>query len=401
MLNHGQFFFVCLMVVSCCFAISCNNQPTDHGSIPGNEPPDTFFAPKPLDGSMNNSFKLRLEWRGNDGDGVIKGYEYRVDGPLYDNSWQFTESFFENFKFRNGWYTVDVRAVDNSANVDPTPATLTFHVLGPTFDKGILIIDDTISDQNTESREDAIWDSVMTGAGYNHYTLWDYHERFGTVRPVFVAAANDTDGTGAQSTGLGEFSTIIWYTDPTGNLGLNKGYLQDYLDMGGNLWIAGGNPMESLTGDSPNGSNLPTSGMAYTYFRVLRADMASLNLDWLLSVSEPYPDIATSYHIPNTPISQYVSVQANQLVPLPDARSLYVFNQNYYTDATNRQVNSEKFSGTPCAIVYKGETFKTAMFGFPLINAKRVGPTWVNLVNTQAMTKIVQNILENEFEEPK
>lgn len=57
---------------------SCNNQPTDQGLTSGSKPPETAFAPLPLDGSMNNAFKLRLEWHGNDSDGIIQGYEYRI-----------------------------------------------------------------------------------------------------------------------------------------------------------------------------------------------------------------------------------------------------------------------------------------------------------------------------------
>src|SRR5262245_2942555 len=129
---------ICIPVVPCALLLSsCNRQPTDQGARVANEPPETTFSPTPLEGSINNSFKLRLEWHANDADGIIKGYEYRVAGPLFDNAWIFTESFFVDFKFRDGWYTVEVRGVDNTGNIDPTPAKRSLHVLGPTFDKGI------------------------------------------------------------------------------------------------------------------------------------------------------------------------------------------------------------------------------------------------------------------------
>jgi hypothetical protein len=373
---------------------SCNNQPTNTGKIETSAPPETAFAPTPLDSSRNNAFKLRLEWHGNDPDGIVQGYEYRVQGPLFDNTWQATKSFFVDFKFRNGWYTVEVRAVDNTGTSDPTPAKLRFHVLGPTFDKGILIMDDDPKDVFIEPLTDAYYDSLMRGAGYTKYTVWDYQAQFATQRPTFTTTANGE--------GLGAFSTVIWYTNPAGNLGLNERMIQDYLDMGGNLWVAGSNVIESLTGASPSGNDLAPNSIPYKYFHVLRAKAADLNLDWLLGVDNRFPDLQTSYQVPRTTIFQYLATRANQLVPQPDAQPLYLFSGNYYRDTRRSiNVNSEEFANTPCAIIYRGNTFKSALFGFPLVSVARIGAVTVNLVNTAAMTATVRHMLVNEFNEPK
>jgi hypothetical protein len=399
MLKCEKLFMMIALVGGIFIAVSCNKQPTTQ-ALKENNLPETFFAPTPLDGSMNNSFKLRVEWHGSDTDGIIKGYEYRVNGPLYDNTWQFTESFYVDFRFRHGWYTIEVRAKDNTGAVDPTPVKLRLHILGPTFDKGILIMDDESVDPNIEARVDAYYDTLMSEAGYPNYTVWDYQQKFSTKKPAFVAPPSDTGGT--QAEGLGRYTTIIWYTNATGNLGLNKTALQDYLDMGGNLLIAGVDPLQSLTGESPSGADLATNNPAYKYFHVLRAKAANLNIDWILGVAKEYPDLRTSYQVPRTTIFQYLSGVATQLVPLPDARPLYIFSPNYYTDTSRRiQINSEEFAGTPCAVVYNGKTFNTALFGFPLVAFVRAGATYVNVVNTPAMTQVLKNILENEFKQPK
>lgn len=377
---------------------SCNNQPTDQGQTRGSKPPETAFAPLPLEGSMNNAFKLRLEWHGNDSDGIIQGYEYRITGPLFDNTWTFTESFFVNFKFRNGWHTIEVRAIDNTGTVDPTPAKLNFHVLGPTFDKGILIMDDEPNAAATEALVDAYYDSLMIGAGYTRYTVWDYQAQFATSRPVFNPPPNDTTGV----VGIGAFTTIIWYTTAAGNIGLNERILQDYLDMGGNLWVCGSNVIEAITGNSPTGVEFSPNSMPYKYFHALRAKAANLNLDWLIGLDDRFPDASTSYQVPNTTIFQYFLTEVNQLIPQPDAMPVYFFSSNYYRDTRRAiDVNSEEFAGTPNAIVYKGDTFKTALFGFPLVSIARAGTASFNIVNTAAMTKTVRYILEQEFQEPK
>lgn len=380
---------------------SCNRQPTDQGARLDNQPPETAFAPTPTEGSQNNAFKLRLEWHANDVDGIIKGYEYRVDGPLFDNTWQFTESFYVDFKFRDGWYTVEVRGVDNTGNVDPTPARRRLHVLGPTFDKGLLVMDDEALSGANETAADAIYDFLMRAAGYTQYTVWDYQQLFSTSRPIFAPAENDTDATGQRKAGLGSFTTIIWYTQAAGNLGLNQNALRDYLDMGGNLLIAGVNPLESLTGEAPSGADMPTSGLAYKYFRILRAKTAEINIDQLLSYDSSLPHIRSRMQLTATN-TQYLRGETNQLVPSYDAEALYSYSTNYYRSG-NVEVNSEEFAGLPIAQYHRGGFFNTAVFGFPLVVITRspVTRTLMNLLDTQAEAQGLRFVLQDVFQEPQ
>ena len=394
-----QFAFGTLVLAG--VLVSCNRQPTDKGASFGDQAPETAFAPTPIEGSTNNSYKLRLEWHGNDSDGIIKGYEYRVQGAQNNNAWQFTEDFFVNFRLRDGWYTVEVRAVDNTGNADPTPAKLRFHVLGPTFDKGLLLMDD--EPPNTaviETMTDASYDSILKEAGYANYTSWDYQKQFATGRPVFVS--NQLDSAGQRQISLSSFTTIIWYSTSTGNLGLNKSSLQDYLDMGGNLIIAGSGTLESLTGETPTGADLPTSGLAFRNFRVLRAKTIDMYVDQILSAHPAMPNLKTSYLIPRTTITQYLKAPMNQLVPLFDAEPLFAFSTNYYRDASrNINVNSEEFAGLSCAQLYRGPNFNAAIFGFPLVSVVRAGAANVNLVNRKAMTEAVRYLLADVFKAPR
>lgn len=390
----------CGAVALAAICVSCNRQPTDKGQSFGDQAPETAFAPAPLDGSMNNPFKLRLEWHGNEADGLIKGYEYRIEGPAQNNAWQFTEDFFVSFRLRDGWYTVEVRAVDNNGNADPTPAKRRFHVLGPTFDQGLLLVDDEFNTGVTETLTDAAYDSMLQEAGYSQYTTWDYRELFAAARPKFVS--NQTDSLGRREISLSSFTTIVWYTTPTGNLGLNKSSLQDYLDMGGNLVLAGNGVLQSLTGETPTGTDLPTSSLAFRYGRVLRAKAAELSVDQILSAHSHLPNLNTSYKIPRTVLTQYLRASMNQLVPLFDAEPLFRFNTNYYRDTSrNLDVNSEEFAGLACAVLYRGESYNTALFGFPLVSVVRVGGVNVNLVDRKGMTEVMRYLLADVFKEPQ
>lgn len=389
-----------ILVVLLCAAImvSCNRQPTDKGQSFGDSAPETAFAPTPLNNSTNNAYKLRLEWHGNDSDGIIKGYEYRVQGAQNNNTWKFTEEFFADLRLRDGWYDVEVRAVDNAGNADPSPAKLRFHVLGPTFDRGILLMDDELTTGITETLTDAAYDSIMKEAGYADYTSWDYQQRFATARPKFVS--NVVEASGQREISLSSFTTIIWFTTPTGNLGLNKSSLQDYLDMGGNLLLAGSGTLESLTGETPTGTDLPTSGLAFRNFHVLRAKTIDMYADRILSAQPNLPHLNTSYKIPRTVITQYLKAPMNQLVPLFDAQPLFVFNTNYFRDsARNIDINNEEFAGLTCAQLYRGPVYNAAIFGFPLVSVVRAGAANVNLVDRKAMTQVMRYLLADVFKE--
>ncbi len=396
----GQNFSLRVTAVLLIIFSACNKQPTGKGETFDNQPPETAFAPTPPEGSMNNAFKLRVEWHANDADGIIKKYEYRVDGPLYDNAWISTASFFVDFKFRNGWYTIEVRAEDNAGNVDPTPAKRRFHVQGPTFDEGILLLDDDHLSGTNKTVADAIYDSVMHFAGYSRYSKWDYEALFlqRNLRPLFTAAASDTEATGKRKPSLGSFSTIIWYTHPEGNIHLNKNTLQDYLDMGGNLIIAGFNPLEALTGDSARGEEFPASSLAYKYFRLQRASTVKIYADQILSARPNLPDIRTALRR-QTGFIHYLYGETNQLVPF-DAEPLFVYSRNFYHDAgRNLDINSEEFAGLPCAVWHRGQNFNTAIFGFPLVYLTLVSFKQINLLDTRAAGQAVGYLLREIFEE--
>ena len=281
---------ICTIVVIHLLFFGCERKPSKPGTPVGNQVPETKFGPIPSYGSMNNPYKLRLEWHGNDADGTILLYQYKVaevdstgrikppeEWHLYFNEWKETEHFAVDFKFRKGWYKVWVRAIDNDEASDPLPDSLLFHINGPTFDRGILLVDDDITPMpSDEEGVDAWYESILMNAGYTKYEVWDYAEKFGYTRfPAFVTVPGDTDATGQGYTPLGAFSTIIWYVDTNpnkNNISKNEETLTEYLDMGGNLCLSGMEPMKSILGGSPTGARLPTSSFAYEYLHILSAD---------------------------------------------------------------------------------------------------------------------------------
>jgi len=384
---------------------SCNIAPTDTGKAKDNQPPETFIAPVPPEGSMNNPFRLRLEWRGNDSDGRIKEYQYRLDGPLFDNTWQTTTQFYKIFKLRNGWYTLQVRAVDDEGAIDATPAQRRFHVLGPTFDKGILVVDDDITtDDEKDARKDALIDSILIRAGYTNYTVWDFQEMFGYTEPI-AFTGKGVDLNGNEYDGMASYSTVIWYTGGTdnNNISKNERLFVDFLDMGGNLWLAGNLVMTSVLGDTADGTELSDNSFARKYLKIQRAKAAIMNTDYFISMQPGYPDLDSRYIVPTSGLQIYLYGATDQLIPTPEADVLYTFSNNVWVDdgfGQIRKVNDEEFAGTPVAIRYSGKIYKSIVFGFPLVRATKRGRRYQNnIMNEDQMVEIARQILMNEFGE--
>jgi hypothetical protein len=396
---------VIILWMSVLLMLACNIQPNNPGTSRGNLVPETFIAPTPAEGSTNNPFRIRLQWRGNDSDGRVREYQYRIEGPLFDNTWQTVSSFYKDFKLRNGWYTIQVRAVDDDGAVDTTPDSRRFHVLGPTFDKGILVIDDDkMENDDTDARKDALLDSLLIGAGYTKYTVWDYQTMFGITGSIaFTDTSRDLQG--KDYFGLSAYSTVIWYTGTGGenNISKNERLLTDFLDMGGNLWLSGTLVMQSILGDTARGNELASGSFARKYLKIRSAKSALIKTDMFLSELAEYPDLLTKYTITTSGLNIYLENATDQLFPTAEADVIYTFSNNFYVDEKVGQVqnvNSEEFAGTPVAIKYDGKLYRTIVFGFPLVYAtKRAKRNENNVLNENTLKIIVHNILHHEFQE--
>jgi hypothetical protein len=400
---------------------SCQIKPADPGVAALNLSPTTFLPNVPPDSSKSNPYKMRLQWHGNDADGIIVGYEFKIDGPihkepayrLFKNNWIYTENHFGDFKFQNGWYRLWVRSVDEKGAKDETPDSLTFHVTGPTFDRGILLVDDdatgTREDNDSDRNKDTAYANLLREAGFSNFTVWDHEAMFGlTGKPVFVDSA--IDSTGNKYYGMSAYSTIIWYTGHDGKdhiYKLEKQFI-DYLEMGGNLWISGIQPLFSITGSQPTGVRFSESSFARKYLHIQSADSVENEVDLLLSVADFYPDLKTSVDV-STSLTVFAghynwtigstsdSLSAfNQLIPEPDADALYLFSKNVYESVQlgeTHYINSEEFANTPCAVRFLGANYKAITFGFPLIRVERRK----DVFDHATMVEITRQILASEF----
>ncbi len=111
---------------------SCE-KPTDPNP---NDPPNTTVANIPSDG--DTLFALQtLYWDGEDNDGYVKGYQYRyithrlIQGDSVVQEWKYTEQTSLTVAFLSdddlNKQEFEVRAIDNTGAVDPSPAVKLFY----------------------------------------------------------------------------------------------------------------------------------------------------------------------------------------------------------------------------------------------------------------------------------
>jgi len=120
---------------------------------------------------------IPLQFRGFDSDGEIVGYSWKVDSAPW-SSWRsdtlvvITPGYFD--PPLEGPHTLSVKANDNTDVEDPTPATITIHLVEPKFDRGILLVDETLDgsgrpENPSDDQVDEFYRQVIPGA-----EEWDF-----------------------------------------------------------------------------------------------------------------------------------------------------------------------------------------------------------------------------------
>lgn len=114
-----------VLIVAMLGLTSCSVLDPADSSEKTNVAPETKITSAPSAGSTT-SYYVTIAWKGEDSDGVIKGYNLVVDGAA-----QFVTRTDSTFRFtaanKDEPHSISVAAVDDKDEVDPTPATLSFN----------------------------------------------------------------------------------------------------------------------------------------------------------------------------------------------------------------------------------------------------------------------------------
>ncbi len=313
---------------------------------------DLFILPQTTDWWTG----IKVVFGSKDRDGKVVEYGYRVDGQ---GDWTWLEDTMavltpdEVALPLTGTHVIEVVAKDNTGIVDPTPATVQIVLFEPTFDKNILIIDETKEgDQTPGFTTDAQVDSFYNEL-FNPDTTIDYFTS--GLPPKHI---------------LGRYKLLIWHSDynfDRHNIGNEKDYIIEYLQAGGKLVLSGWRIIKSFDLGASFPQVYESESFLSEYLHVVGAN-ESPAVDGAFAWARGrngYPDIHLNKEIRAINDFPYFGGLTNVNIITPGAftRVIYRFQCKETTSDNIRSV----FQDRPCAIRYLGSSFDIILFGFPIL----------------------------------
>jgi len=312
--------------------------------------PETEIVVGPPDGSEVFSLATQTEtWHGvefqlhgSDSDGSIVGYEYALDDTA---QWSFTaENAVRLFGIAGGAHTFFARAVDDASGKDAQPAQRHFTAVIPTFDRGILVIDETRDGSGakgspSDEQVDRFYRNILTGNGRN-FTEWDRAKQ-GPPKAADLAP----------------YSLLLWHGDDRAEqlIRTSLDVLKDYLNVGGKLWLVGWRiipELDSFVGAATHIYRSGEFGQAYLHLASY-SEQADFDFTGATGISG-YPDLdldAAKLLDSFRGKLSFIGVMTPQ-----DAEPVLAFKSS----------TGSGFQNHPCAVRYIGSTFKVVAFAFPL-----------------------------------
>lgn len=315
-----------------------------------NLPPETEIVGGPREDSEVFSLAAQTEtWRGiefqlrgHDSDGTIVGYEYTLDDTT---CWTFiSEDMVRLTTVGVGRHTLFVRAVDDANGKDPRLAQRSFTAVIPTFNRGILVIDETrdgtaVRGNPSDEQVDQFYCGVLSGAGRN-FTEWDVAKQ-GTPKP----------------TDLAPYSLVLWHGDDRAEqlIRMSMDVLKDYLAVGGKLWLVGWRIIPALDGfvgaatHAYQPREFGHTHLHLTYY----CEQAELDFTGAAGMAG-YPDV--DLEAGKLPESFRGRLNFVGVMIPSGAEPILAFKSS----------TGSAFQGQACAVRYIGSTFRIVAFAFPL-----------------------------------
>ncbi|UCE25758.1 MAG: M28 family peptidase, partial [Candidatus Zixiibacteriota bacterium] len=288
---------------------------------------------------------VRIDWHPND-ELDIAGYRlYRRinDNPLYDslNTTLLTDTTYTDYPLSGAnRYYYAVRAFDQSGYYSDLSAEAYGRPI--TLDQGVLVVDET---RNSTNPPDSLQDAFYTFILDNYYA--DVHEYDSSQHAPVLAD-------------FVPYSSIVWFADDyIQNFASDHvNEFQTYLDLGGNLWFAGWRPTANLEGQVSYPFSFSSGDFMYDYFRVSNVAITAVTdsfqgADGLLS----YPNLDVDPL--KVPFSNWNGVlrYIEAVAPASGGETIYTMDMRNSTSP---------HQGSPCAVRYLGNDYKTVFFGFPM-----------------------------------
>ena len=265
------------------------------------------------------------------------------DNPGYDslNTTLLTDTTYTDYPLSGAHrYYYALRAFDQSGYYSGLSAEAYGRPI--TLDQGVLVVDETRNGTNPpDSLQDAFYAFIMD----NYYRdIYEYDSsQHAPILADFVP-----------------YSSIVWFADDyVENFASDHmDNFQTYLDLGGNIWFAGWRLTANLEGQTTYPFSFGSGDFMYDYLHVSNVAITAVTdsfqgADGLLS----YPRLDVDplkVPFPNwNGVLRYIEA----VTPASSGETIYTMDMRNSTSP---------HQGSPCAVRYLGNDYKTVFFGFPM-----------------------------------
>lgn len=303
---------------------------------------------------------ITLKFSGDDRDGTITAYAWAADsGDWHWVSVVETEVIVKPQDFDeplDGEHTLRVISKDDTDLIDPKGASVTIDLVVPSFEKDILILDETREDFSLRNVPDATVDDFYQDIfGYNNDYIIDN-------RSLLIFSFPDLRR-------LGKYKLVIWHSDDSktpfytrNSTAMSR--IKSYLRIGGDLIMGGSGMVDPWLPPAlpiigrPHPFEFVPGSFAVEFLHLIKGDLSSLegNFSGATGVGG-FSDVEID------PTKMNPSFPHNAKVPLV----VVAYEKGGFTrDILIYKDQDPNATGYPCAIRYYGDVYDLAFIGFPL-----------------------------------
>jgi hypothetical protein len=301
---------------------------------------------------------IQVIFHAYDQDGEVVEYAWAVDDGEWtwttDTSLYITPEFFQPL---DGEHVIRVTCRDNTNLVDPVGDSVVVKLVQPTFEKDVLIIDET--DESLLANIGLIYDDAEVDSFYARIfqtnDAWDFIQHGMPSKEL-----------------MGQYKVVVWHAD---NLYTNEQDVHklpqhihdiiDYMNVGGDFIMSGWRILKSFASSEPFPKTFEEGSFIHDYLHILQADESAPIADFNGAIGYAgYTDISVdSIKLAE---SWYTSVP---VIGLPYINVMP--RRAGFTDAIFRYRNDDvtgipTFRGYPCGLRYYGTSFDAIVLGFPM-----------------------------------
>ncbi|MFQ6674789.1 MAG: hypothetical protein ACE5LH_00445 [Fidelibacterota bacterium] len=299
---------------------------------------------------------IPLTFTARDRDGDVVEYGWTVDHG--DTTWTSdTTLYIAPDRFPEplgGRHVIQVTSRDNTNLVDPVGDTVAIYLTEPIFDRGILVVDETLETSFPPgvNASDAQVDSFYADI-FQPDTMWDYF----------------TDGMPPREI-LGRYRLVIWHADNTygeasevHKLPQHVDDIMDYLNVGGDFIMSGWRILKSFAPTENFPRSFGEGTFIHDYLHIITVDETILFGDFTgaTGVGPHFSDVNVDSLKLAEAFPYYGKLAQINIIPSPAGFTDIVYSYQNADDSPYVE-----YRGQPCGLRYYGTTFDAVVLGFPI-----------------------------------